>query len=103
MSDEMRDLLALHLVPGLGPRLTTALLKRFGSAAAVRRATASQLKEVPHIGEQLSHQFANALRTIDIAPELALMAKHQVALCLLGTPEYPAALAATADAPHLLY
>jgi hypothetical protein len=28
LSPEERDLLALHLVPGLGPRLTSALLKR---------------------------------------------------------------------------
>jgi hypothetical protein len=28
LSPEVRDLLALHLVPGLGPRLTSALLKR---------------------------------------------------------------------------
>ena len=32
MSPDVRELLALHLVPGLGPRLTTALLERFGSA-----------------------------------------------------------------------
>jgi hypothetical protein len=28
LSPEVRDLLALHLVPGLGPRLTSALLMR---------------------------------------------------------------------------
>jgi DNA processing protein len=48
MSDEVRDHLALHLVPGLGPRLTMALLERFGSASAIRQASAGQLQQVPH-------------------------------------------------------
>ena len=47
LSPELRDLLALRLVPGLGPRLTAALLRHFGSAAAVRRAAAAQLRQVP--------------------------------------------------------
>src|SRR5581483_8509789 len=34
---ELRDLLALNLIPNLGPRLTAALLRHFGSAAAIRR------------------------------------------------------------------
>ena len=46
LSAEERDLLALHLVPGLGPRLTSALLERFGSPAGALRATAAQLQEV---------------------------------------------------------
>jgi len=103
MPDEIRDLLALHLVPGLGPRLTAALLERFGSASAVRRASAAQLKEVQHIGSQLANQFADALRTIDIAAELERMAQHQVTVRALGTPQYPASLATIPDPPHLLY
>jgi DNA processing protein len=103
MADDMRDLLALHLVPGLGPRLTAALLERFGSASAIRRASAAQLQQVHHIGNHLANQFAGALRTIDVDAELQRMAKHQVTLRLLGTPEYPAALATTPAPPYLLY
>jgi DNA processing protein len=103
MPDDMRDLLALHLVPGLGPRLTAALLERFGSASAVRRASAAQLQQVHHIGDQLAGRFADALRSIDVEAELQCMARHQVALRRLGTPEYPAALATIPDPPHLLY
>src|SRR5438874_727599 len=46
---DLRDLLALHLLPGLGPRLTAALLQRFGSAGAALRAGAARLREVPRI------------------------------------------------------
>ena len=40
LSDELRGLLALHLLPGLGPLRTAALLEHFGSADAILRASA---------------------------------------------------------------
>jgi DNA processing protein len=103
LSGEMRALLTLHLVPGLGPRLTAALVERFGSAEAVVRATPAQLRQVPHIGEKLAHDFHQAIARADVEGELALIDKHGVRLLALGTPEYPAALATLPDPPHLLY
>lgn len=100
---EVVDLLALSLVPGLGPRLTTALLERFGSAAAVRRLSAEQLMQVPHIGERLAPRFVAALRDLPLERELALVAEHRVRLLIRGDAEYPAALAELPDAPPLLY
>ena len=49
LSSEERDWLSLHLVPGIGPRLAAALLRRFGSAAAVLQASESALLEIPHL------------------------------------------------------
>jgi len=100
---EMRDWLALHLVPGLGPRLTTALLERFGSAAAILQARTEQLQEVPHIGDKLAHQLHHAMQRIDVEGELDLLAKHKTSIRLLGAPEYPEALAGISDPPQLLY
>jgi DNA processing protein len=102
MSD-VNDHLALALVPGLGPKLTAALLARFGSPAAALRATASQLLEIPHIGEKLAPALAAALRTVDIGPELALLEKHGVRPVPLGSPDYPPPLAAVPAPPPLLY
>jgi DNA processing protein len=96
-------LLALHLVPGIGPRLTAALLERFGSADAVLRATAQELCEVPHIGPRLADQIREAMTRADVNAELESMARHNVGLLALGCPEYPAALATIPDAPYLLY
>jgi DNA processing protein len=101
--DEVRDLLALHLVPGIGPRLTASLLERFGSAAGVRQANAAQLGEVPHLGERLAAKLAASFATLDVDAELARMARHNVTLLVLNTPEYPAALATIPAPPHLLY
>jgi DNA processing protein len=103
MSDDLHAHLALALVPGLGPKLTAALLERFGSAAAARRATAAELLEIPHIGEKLAGALSSALRTADITAELDLLTRHDVRAVPLGRPGYPAPLAAVTAAPPLLY
>ena len=101
--NELRDLLALHLVPGLGPRLTAALLDRFTTADRVLRASAEELRRVPHIGDKIAQELAAAMRTVDVEKELALIEKHRVELLRLGDGKYPAALATIHNPSHLLY
>jgi DNA processing protein len=103
LSPELCDLLALSLVPGLGPRLTAALLRHFGSAGAVRRAAAQQLRQVPQIGAKLSEDFAAALAAVDVDAEIALLERHDTTVVALGDPAYPAALAQAPAPPPLLY
>ncbi len=103
LSPELRDLLALNLIPNLGPRLTAALLAHFGSAGAVRAASPSALRQVPLIGPKLSEQFATALAAVDVEKECELIARHGVRLVTLGSAEFPASLAQIPDPPHLLY
>jgi DNA processing protein len=100
VSSNVRDLLALQLMPGLGPQRIAALLERFGSASAVLRATPEQLREVPYIGPKVA---AAVREGVDVDAELAQMERHGVRLLALGTPDYPAALATIHDPPHLLY
>lgn len=103
MTDDLRNMIALHLVPGIGPRLTAALLQRFGSAAAVLRASAEQLREVPHIGAKLAGDLRQAMRSVAVDEEMERIARHEVRLLALGTPEYPKSLAEISDSPNLLY
>jgi len=103
LTAEERDLLALHLVPGLGPRLMAALLQRFGSPAAALRATTDQLRQIAHIGGKIATDLYEAMRKVDVAAELECLARHETHLLVLGTPEYPAALATIAVPPRLLY
>jgi DNA processing protein len=100
---DLLDLVALSLVPGLGPRLTQALLDRFGSAAAARRATAAALQEVPHIGAKLARSFADTLGAIDPRAELDRASRFGVTLLPLSSAEYPARLKELPDVPQLLY
>lgn len=101
--EAVRHHLALALVPGLGPKLTAAILERFGSAAAARQATVVQLLEIPHIGEKLAGSLAAALRKVDIEPELRLMDQHGVRPVPLGFPDYPQPLSRVSAPPPLLY
>jgi DNA processing protein len=103
VSDDLRHLLALQLTPGLGPRLTAALLTRFGTAERIRSATASQLAQVPMIGPGLASKFAEALRSVDVDAEARRIESAGVRLFALGTPDYPPMLADIEDAPALLY
>jgi DNA processing protein len=101
--DAVRDHLALALVPGLGPKLTAALLAAFGSAAAARTATAAQLRGIPHIGEKTAESLASALRELDLEAELRLLDQFGVRPVPLGFPGYPPPLASVSNPPPLLY
>jgi DNA processing protein len=103
LPDELHDRLALALVPGLGPRLTKALLERFGSAAAVRGASADDLRSVPLIGAKLSAAFAAALQSVDVQRERELLHRYDVRLVPIEDEEYPARLKSIADPPGLLF
>jgi DNA processing protein len=103
IAPEIRDLLALNLVPGLGPKLTAALLRHFGSAAAIRSASTDDLRQAPRIGEKLSADFAARMDRVDVDAEYARIAAHRVQLLVLGWPGYPEVLANIPGAPHILY
>jgi DNA processing protein len=103
LSPDTLKLLALRLVPGIGARLTAALLERFGSPEAVCNAPVEQLAEVPHLGAALAGKVRRALDNGDVAAEIERMEKHGVTLLRLGEPPYPPALATIDAPPTLLY
>ena len=102
-SAELRDLLALHLTPGVGPRTAAALLERFGTAAAVLRAAEAQLRDVPNVGPKIAQAVLGAAANPEVNAELERVAKAQVRLLVKATPDYPASIASIPDPPLLLY
>ncbi len=102
-SSDWVDLLKLHLVPGLGPRLTKALLERFGSARAALAAGVDELQRIPHIGEKLATALHRSMREINVDAELGLMKRHGAAVFAFGASDYPPPLLEIPDAPPLLY
>ncbi len=103
LSNEARALLALHLVPGLGSRLTNALLERFGSARAVLGAPPSQWLEIPYLGQKVVENMAAARDGKAVAAEIALLEKHGVHLLIRGEANYPPDLGQLPDPPPVLY
>lgn len=102
-NDELRALLTLQLVPGLGPSRTRALIEQLGSARAVLTASVSRLAEAPGIGTKLSADIVQSLREIDVEAEITLIDKHGVHLLVRGQAGYPPCLAEIHDPPTLLY
>jgi DNA processing protein len=103
VSAEERDFLALHLVTGIGHRLTAALLERFGTPSAVRSASHDELMEVPYLGSKVAGQLQSAWQNPDIDAECALLEQFGVELRRYGAPGYPTALATVPAPPQLLY
>jgi DNA processing protein len=100
---EEREFLALHLVTGIGPRLTAALLERFGSPAAVLSAPREQLMEIPYLGAKVADQLIAAWKDPALDAELKLLEQHGITLCRFGAAGYPAPLTAIATPPQILY
>jgi DNA processing protein len=103
LDPETRDLLALNLVPGIGPKLMAALLRRFGSAAGVLRARRDEMLQVPHLGATVVDLLQKSLEKGDVEKEAAALEEHQTHLLRLGQPGYPMALANIFVPPQLLY
>ena len=100
---DLRDLICLTMVPGVGPHTGHALLERFGSAGRVLGASPSSLRDVPGVGPKLAEKIAHARRDFDPEAELDLCRRAGVRPVPRGDPEYPPPLDDIPDPPCLLY
>src|SRR5690606_25272849 len=57
LRDQRASQSVLDEIPGVGPRRKRELIKRFGSAAGVRRATVEELAQVPGISQALAERI----------------------------------------------
>jgi DNA processing protein len=101
--EELRALLRLQLVSGLGPERTRALVEHFGSACRVLHASRDELLQVEHIGPKLAASLPRSLPGVDIQAELDRMKQHETTILVRGRPGYPPHLNTIADPPTLLY
>jgi len=95
--------LRLHLASGVGPRLFTALVDCFGSAADAATASCANLAQVPGIGRVKASRIHEAIRQADPDGELDQAADGGARVLIRGETNYPVPLAYLADAPPVLY
>jgi DNA processing protein len=100
---DVRDLLCLTMVPGVGPHTFRALMDRFGSARKVLGASIPALKGVEGVGPKLAERIASARSEHDPEVELALCRQHGVRPIPRDDPGYPEPLKDIPDPPPLLY
>ncbi len=100
---DLRALLCLTMVPGVGPLTFHSLMERFGNAGKVLAASESLLKQVDGVGPKLAAKIASARREFDPDVELALCQQHGVSLIPREDSDYPPPLKEIHDPPPLLY
>jgi len=100
---ERLSALRLHLATGIGPRLFSALVERFGSAEAAAEASATDLAETAGIREESAQKIRESLDLAEPEAELERARAAGVQLVFRGEAAYPIALTYLADAPPALY
>lgn len=101
--EEQRALVALSLVPGVGPGRLRALLARFGTAKAVRRASPHQLAAADGVGKQTAEAVAAFGDEAEVARQFRRADAVGATLVTLHDPRYPALLKRIYDPPPLLW
>lgn len=101
--DEIRALVALSLVPGIGPGRIRTLMSYFGSARAALRASRSALECVPGIGAQIGAAIAE-FRSDDVVDQQFERAdKVGAELITVWDDRYPELLRQIYDPPTFIW
>lgn len=100
---DLRDLVLLTMIPGVGPHTCGALLERFDSATRALDAPLAELRDVRGVGPRLAEKIQKARHELDVDGEFALCRQHQVELVPRGDPRYPPPLEQIPDPPAVLY
>src|SRR5690242_4743586 len=103
MTDELLDYLHLSLTTGIGPRLRTQLLQRFGTPSAVLAAPPVELREVPGIGPELARRLAVAREESGAADELEYCRNSGIQVLTQRCNGYPRGLQEIHDPPGVLF
>ena len=93
----------LNMISGIGYARYKALVRRFGSPAAVLRATAAEIAEVKGFGGNLAHAVANWQQEINYTAELDLVNRSGARIYTIEDSDYPEPLRQLVDPPLVLY
>jgi DNA processing protein len=96
-------LLALWLLPGLGPKRIKKLWDHFGSIKPIFDAKPSHLTELLGSNFQMAQEIPHALDSDRLKSELHLIETHSVNIIDFTDAEYPSALKEIHNAPPILY
>ncbi len=99
----LEALVALNMLPKIGPVRVRRLLEAFGGPAAILAASAAQLKRVDGIGEETAGILRAWQDHADPAAEIREAAERGIAIVPQDDESYPAPLRDAYDPPLLLY
>ena len=100
---EQEGFLILNAVPELGSVRICNLIKHFGSADKVLKASGSKLIQVEGISRKIAHGVCSWQKYFDLKKECLLIEKHKARVLTFGHSEYPPLLKEIYDPPIVLY
>ena len=100
---QIQAALRLKLVPGVGPKTFSDLVKHFGSPDEVLAAAPAELRNVPGVGATIVSAIVAAPDDASIQEQLNLCTKHGIDILTAGSREYPAILDEIYDPPSVLF
>lgn len=100
---ELRALVALSLVPGVGPGRIRALLAHFGAASAVMSAPKRALAQVDRVGPQTAAAIADFDGEAEVDRQFERAARVGAELVPLWDDRYPDLLRRIYDPPAVLW
>lgn len=103
MSEDLRYILALMSIKGIGTIRTRHLIEAFGSAKNIFEASASDLKDIPSIGQALLEGRAAPHLFEQVDQELSFIEQHHIQTYIYGSEGYPTRLLECPDAPSVLF
>ncbi len=103
ISTSTRGLLALWLIPGLGPRRINRLWNHFGCIENIVGASPENLAKVLGLSSKITRRIPKALNAELYLEELRLLKKHGIGILDFSQAEYPELLRETYDAPPIIY
>ncbi len=102
-ADELRALVALSLVPGVGPGRIRALLAHFGSASGVLAASPRALAQVDRVGAKTARSIAEFDGGAMVDEQFERAERVGAELVPLWDDRYPALLRQIYDPPAVLW
>lgn len=95
--------LAMSLIPGIGPRVYSALLNHFETPSNVLRQSEASLASVPGIGPSVASRICGQSGTERAREMMSRCRELNVDILQRTAVEYPRPLAQIPDAPGILY
>lgn len=103
MNQDLRYILALMTIKGIGSIRARHLIEAFGSAQAVFEADASLITQIPSISQALLEGRNNQKIFQQADQELQFIEQHHIKTLIYGQEGYPHRLLDCPDAPTLLF
>jgi DNA processing protein len=101
--DDKEALVALNMIPHIGPVRLRNMLDRIGSPATILSASKNQLFSVPGIGEAAADAIVGWEKGVDLAGELRRIREFGCNIVTWQDADYPPLLKQIYDPPILLY